>query len=83
MALFQCIQLSKGTTPGHIKGWSGIWRSRDFRGLTPKSNRAESLCDVGASKCHLRLQSHFNSKKHSSSALAFNTTTSFYSCEND
>ena len=56
MALFQCIQVSKGTTPDHQKGLPGIWRSRAFWGLTPKSNRAMSRCDVEASKCHLWLQ---------------------------
>ena len=62
MALFQCIQVSKGTNLGHLKGWSGIWRSRAFWGLTPKSNRARSRCDVGTqnaicgSRGHLKLK---------------------------
>ena len=64
MAPFQCTQLSKGTTPGHIKGWSGIWRSHAFWGLTPKSNRARSLCDVGTSRYPLWLQKPLKQNKH-------------------
>ena len=63
MALFQCIQVSKATTPGQKRGGSGIWRSRAFRGLTPKSSRARSRCDAGVSKCHLWLQRPLKQKK--------------------
>ena len=64
MALFQCIQLSKGTTPGPIKGWSGIWRLRAFWGLTPDQIGLGPGVMWGLQRCDLWSQRPLKQKKH-------------------